>query len=418
MAAGGAQPPPRAFPQPFGRCIRTSCCPGDDRCPGGEVVLPEPGEGAGAARLVLPPPQPPQPAEPIPPGPATTSPASKPLELVEFRDQPLGEALRLFRDANGLNIVASPDARKVLVSLYLRNVTPEAALDALCKANDLWYKQDRKRASSTFHTTKEYQRDSGEFSRGADRGLHALVSQSGRRGDCHPQRLRRAGDAKSPVARPGHVPGPDSAVQPFRHGRSAHPGVRPKLAHQRHRRHRAASAVGGTGGYGGRAAWRPERHWRSDGSRGRHMGMGTWATAAWADDRAAWSQPAGAKTQEIPLREEFKGLSPEEIEALEATATGEGKLNSAMVDALMARRRATIYVAVIRQHNQLLVRTSDEKTMQQIQRPGAARGRADAAGPAGGESPSRQPGRRFQFGFRLPVFRRIDGCRRLRTRAV
>ena len=72
------------------------------------------------------------------------------------------------------------------------------------------------------------------------------------------------------------------------------------------------------------------------------------------------------KTQEIPLREEFKGLSPEEIEALEATATGEGKLNTAMVDALMARRRATIYVAVIRQHNQLLVRTSDEKTMEQI----------------------------------------------------
>ena len=41
-------------------------------------------------------------------------------------------------------------------------------------------------------------------------------------------------------------------------------------------------------------------------------------------------------------------------------------MNSAMVDALMARRQATIYVAVIRQHNQLLVRTSDEKTMQQI----------------------------------------------------
>ncbi len=64
--------------------------------------------------------------------------------------------------------------------------------------------------------------------------------------------------------------------------------------------------------------------------------------------------------------EEFKGLSPEEIEALEATASGEGKVNAAMVAALMARRRATIYVAVIRQHNQLLVRTSDEKTMQQI----------------------------------------------------
>ena len=104
-----------------------------------------------------------------------------------------------------------------------------------------------------------------------------------------------------------------------------------------------------------------------------------WAATQWhgwrrhpgSDDRAVYApeprhnSPA-QKTQEIPVREEFKGLSPEEIEALEATATGEGKLNTAMVDALMARRRATIYVAVIRQHNQLLVRTSDEKTMEQI----------------------------------------------------
>ena len=111
-----------------------------------------------------------------------------------------------------------------------------------------------------------------------------------------------------------------------------------------------------------------------------------------------------AKTQEIPLREEFKGLSPEEIEALEATAAGEGKLNTAMVDALMARRRATIYVAVIRQHNQLLVRTSDEKTMQQIK--DLVR-RVDVPTPLvllEVKVLSDQPGRQFQFGFRLPVF--------------
>ena len=54
------------------------------------------------------------------------------LEVVEFRDQPLDEALRLFSAQTGLNIVASPEARKINVSLYLRNVTPDAALDALC----------------------------------------------------------------------------------------------------------------------------------------------------------------------------------------------------------------------------------------------------------------------------------------------
>ena len=37
-----------------------------------------------------------------------------------------------------------------------------------------------------------------------------------------------------------------------------------------------------------------------------------------------------------------------------------------MLEALLARRQATIYVTVIRAHNQLIVRTGDEKTMTQI----------------------------------------------------
>ena len=150
---------------------------------------------------------------------------------------------------------------------------------------------------------------------------------------------------------------------------------------------RQAGMGGGYGGMGGIGGIR-----RGQRRHGRHVwdGRHEWRRPEQLDRAVFASEPrhnCPGKTQEIPLREEFKGLSPEEIEALEATAEGEGKLNKAMVDALMARRRATIYVAVIRQHNQLLVRTSDEKTMEQIKRAGAARGRAYAAGPAGGESP-------------------------------
>ena len=71
--------------------------------------------------------------------------------------------MRLFSAQTGLNIVTSPEARKVNVSLYLRNVTPEAALDALCKSHDLWHKQDPASGVIRISTAKEYQRDLSSF---------------------------------------------------------------------------------------------------------------------------------------------------------------------------------------------------------------------------------------------------------------
>jgi general secretion pathway protein D len=104
------------------------------------------------------------PLETVPLGSITKSPVdSAKLDLVEFRDQPLGEAMRLFAAQTGLNIVASPEARKVVVALYLRDVTAEAALDALCKSNDLWHKQDPSSGVIRISTAKEYQRDLTSF---------------------------------------------------------------------------------------------------------------------------------------------------------------------------------------------------------------------------------------------------------------
>lgn len=102
--------------------------------------------------------------------------AGKTLEVVEFRDQPLGDAMRLFSTQTGLNIVTSPEARKISVSVYLRNVTPEAALDAICKSHDLWHKQDPGTGVIRIYSAKEYQRRPREFPRGTDGGLYATLS--------------------------------------------------------------------------------------------------------------------------------------------------------------------------------------------------------------------------------------------------
>src|SRR5262245_2853649 len=64
-----------------------------------------------------------------------------PLELVEFRDVPLGEALRLLSQQSGLKLVASAEAGKTLVSLYLRDVPPMVAVSSLTQAYGLIYRR-------------------------------------------------------------------------------------------------------------------------------------------------------------------------------------------------------------------------------------------------------------------------------------
>jgi len=284
--------------------------------------------------------------------------AGKMLEVVEFRDQPLDETLRLFSAQTGLNIVASPEARKINVSLYLRNVTPDAALDALCNINDLWHKQNPATGVISIYTTKEYQRDLSSFreeqtevftllypnpvdvatairSIYGDRVVLSLQSQSQ---DVYQDLIQRFNRFDVVSQR----------SQGF--GQLSQSGGAGGIG--------GVGGIGGIGGVGGVGGVGP-------GGLAGGGGLGT-LTGSFAQQTAVNRASETAKTQMIAPIEEFKGLSPEEIEALEATATGEGKVNAAMVAALMARRRATIYVAVIRQHNQLLVRTSDEKTMQQI----------------------------------------------------
>ena len=81
------------------------------------------------------------------------------VHLIEFREMKLLDALRLLSDQTGINIVSSSDAAKVNVSLFLRNVPVVAAIEALCKANNLWYKDDPDSGIIRIMTTQEYQRD-------------------------------------------------------------------------------------------------------------------------------------------------------------------------------------------------------------------------------------------------------------------
>ena len=85
------------------------------------------------------------------------------MEVIDLRQVPLADAARILSESSGLNVVASVEAGKTLISLYLTNVDPRAAIEALCRSHNLWFQDDEKSGIIRIHTPAEYQRDLGSF---------------------------------------------------------------------------------------------------------------------------------------------------------------------------------------------------------------------------------------------------------------
>ncbi|MEL7337618.1 MAG: hypothetical protein AAFN70_15605, partial [Planctomycetota bacterium] len=82
---------------------------------------------------------------------------------MEFRQIPLREAVRLLAQLSGQNLAASIEAAEVEVSLYLRNVTPETALTTLTRTHGLFFRQDEETGVITIYTNDELQENLQSF---------------------------------------------------------------------------------------------------------------------------------------------------------------------------------------------------------------------------------------------------------------
>ncbi len=85
------------------------------------------------------------------------------LRYVEFTDVPLATALRLIADQSGANISASATAAGRAVSIFLRNVRPEMAVEEICRATGLWYRRDAATGIIRVSTMKEYEESLASF---------------------------------------------------------------------------------------------------------------------------------------------------------------------------------------------------------------------------------------------------------------
>ncbi len=308
---------------------------------------------------------------------------SKLLPLVEFRGLPLGEAMQAFAEQTGLNIVASPEAAKVEVSVFLRNVTPLDALDAITKANDLFYRVDDQSGIVRISTTKEYERSLSSF-RDERTEVFTLLYPNpaavalairnvfGDRvqlsfGDSDQfdmidllQRLNRFDLIDGRSLGLGMIGGGFGQGGAY----GGYGGLGGGLGR---------GGYGGSGGYGGRGLG--GLGMGGYGGLG-GLGMGGLGGFGYGGLGGGYGGLYGATTgaggrQTVRPEDEYEtrrmeDLTPEQIQELERALAGDTEADRAKLSEFLERRKATIFVTVIRRNNQVVVRTGDDRTMEQI----------------------------------------------------
>lgn len=296
-----------------------------------------------------------------------------PLELVEFRNLPLFDAMRLLSEESGLKIVPSAEAGKTLVSLYLQDVTPMAAVNAVSEAYGLITRVDPAFGIVRIFTTKENQTDLAAFREEqtevftllypnatnvgtAIRSLFGTrvqlsygepITDSLTSSDLQ-QRLSRFDLINSrslglgffqngSFGNGGTIGGSGIGVTSVGAGGG---GV-------------GVTSVGGVGGAGGGIG-----NISAFGAGG--LG-GAGITGTTGGGRAV--APPGTIPQVVPPTQRLEGLTPEEIQELQ-NATGAER--ERIIADILSRRPTNIYITVIEQHNQLIVRSSDTRALQEI----------------------------------------------------
>lgn len=85
------------------------------------------------------------------------------LRHVEFSGVPLETALRLLSDRSGVNISASTVTEGIPVSVFLRNIAPETAVEEICRVTGLWFRKDSSSGIIRVTTMAEYEESLASF---------------------------------------------------------------------------------------------------------------------------------------------------------------------------------------------------------------------------------------------------------------
>jgi type II secretory pathway component GspD/PulD (secretin) len=81
------------------------------------------------------------------------------INKLEFNQANMLDVARALADISGLNFVATEEASKKNVTVFLQNISVISALEAITKNSGLWYRKDKDSGTFRIMSTEEYQRD-------------------------------------------------------------------------------------------------------------------------------------------------------------------------------------------------------------------------------------------------------------------
>lgn len=265
--------------------------------------------------------------------------ASPPIAFLELRDLPLREAVRIFSEQTGLNVVPSSEASSVKVSLLLRNISSEDALDILCKTHQLWYKKEAKNGIYRIHTLKEYLQDLASFQEEQTEVftfLYPNASDIARAiRDLYGERvLFTQGNEDSEITEEL-----ESRYERF------------DLLEER------SEGIGTLGG--------SNNNLNQNNNQQNNQNNTTRNNRQTNNQQRSQTQNQNQRQEQVFRRDRFENLTTEEIQAIENALAGK-EINSQVLESLLKRRSTTIYLTVLRRQNRIAIRTGDEKALSQI----------------------------------------------------
>jgi type II secretory pathway component GspD/PulD (secretin) len=81
------------------------------------------------------------------------------IDKLEFNRANMLDVARALADMSGLNFVATDEAAKKNVTVFLQKISVKNALEAITKNSGVWYRQDKNSNTFRIMSTEEYQRD-------------------------------------------------------------------------------------------------------------------------------------------------------------------------------------------------------------------------------------------------------------------
>lgn len=252
------------------------------------------------------------------------------INRLEFREAKLVDVIRALADMSGLNIVATKAAADKEVTLFLQEITVKDALETIVKNSGLWFRQDKTGKTYRIMTTEEYQQDMVVFREDETRIFNLL----------HPNPMVVATAVRDLYGdRVLLTLGIDDPTT----GLSATSII-------------SGGGRGGGGGGGGAAS--------------RAGGGGAAArNAARTNNRGGATAAGAGGTGNVSEQAVSEKMTADQLQKLEqaTAASADGKVSAEALRQI-TNSEQPIYITVNREHNLVLVRTSDFIAMKEIER--------------------------------------------------